>query len=350
MEVAAGGDDGEGEVGEEEVVEWGGGEHDAEVGVAGREVGGEGGGRAAAEEEDDGGLGGGEEAAFEVGDFAVEGGEVGTGVHDGEGLYLAAFAVAQAADGVSVAGVGEELEAADALEGDDVTGADFVGGEAEGVVASGEDAALAVPEFELGAAGGAGVGLGVEAAVERVVVFAVAGGAEGEGLHRGVGAVVGERLDDAEAGAAVGATDEGIAVAAVGGVGELAEAVGAGGDVGEDEDGFGAGVVAVADFEFVVAGGVEEGGFEALDDGAGRLVRFEAEEELAEPVGGAFDLEEDALGGIEDPAGEGKLGGEAVDEGPEADALDRPANDGFEALVHGRRIDRSLVTFSSLNV
>ena len=86
-----------------------------------------------------------------------------------------------------------------------------------------------------GPADRAGVGLGVKAPVERVVVLALAVGAHGKGRMVVSGPVVGDVADDGEARPAVGAVGEGIAVAAVGGVEQLAQAVGAGGDVGRDE-------------------------------------------------------------------------------------------------------------------
>ncbi len=68
-------------------------------------------------------------------------------------------------------------------------------------------------------------------------------------LHGRVGPVVGQCLDDAEAGAAVGAVGEGVAVATVGRVEHFCQAVGTGGDIGEDEDGLAALVVGMADLE-----------------------------------------------------------------------------------------------------
>jgi hypothetical protein len=52
----------------------------------------------------------------------VDGGEVGK--EDGEGLLLAVFAGAEESDGGGVGGIGEELETADAFEGEDLAGAE----------------------------------------------------------------------------------------------------------------------------------------------------------------------------------------------------------------------------------
>ncbi len=75
----------------------------------------------------------------------------------------------------------------------------------------------------------------MEAAVAGVVVFAGAVVAHAVSGHGGAEPVVGDAAHDGEAGAAVGAVDERVAVAAAGGVGEFAQAVVAGGGVGGDE-------------------------------------------------------------------------------------------------------------------
>ena len=108
----------------------------------------------------------------------------------------------------------------------------------------------------------AGVGLGVEAAIGGVVVFGLAGGAHWETGHGGLGAVVGDAAGDGEAGAAVCAVEEGIAVASVGGVEQLAEAVGAGGGVGGDAGADAAEILAGEDAEGGVADGGEVPGFD----------------------------------------------------------------------------------------
>ena len=202
------------------------------------------------------------------------------GVHQRERLFLAVLAGAQSLDGGFVARVDDQLESADALEREDLPVADYLCGREQGVVARERIVAPGIPQLELRAATRAGVGLGVEPAVERVVVFALALRAHREFLHRSVRAVVGQRFDDGEARAAVRAVGEGISMAAIGGIENFPGAIGAGRDVGQDEDGLGAGVVALADFEAGVAGGIEEGELEALDDGARRLFGFEARREI----------------------------------------------------------------------
>ncbi len=115
----------------------------------------------------------------------------------------------------------------------------------------------------------------VEAAVEGIVVFSLAGGAHGEVGHGGEGAVVGDVFDDGVTRAAVGAVGERVAVAPVGRVEDFGQTVGADADVGGDE-GVGAGLgLAVDDGEVGCAVGGNFGGGDGFDVGEGR--RFVAQ-------------------------------------------------------------------------
>ena len=75
----------------------------------------------------------------------------------------------------------------------------------------------------------------MEAAVERVVVFCLASRAHGKDLHGCLFAIIRDILHDGEAGAAVGAVDEGVAIAPVGRVEQFAKAVVAGRTIRRDE-------------------------------------------------------------------------------------------------------------------
>src|ERR1039458_10355613 len=113
--------------------------------------------------------------------------------------------------------------------------------------------ALTIPQRKLRSANRAGVGLGVEAAVERVIILGLTLRTHREGFHRGVRAVIGQRFDDAEARAAVGAVGERVPIAAVGRVEDLAQAIGTGRDVREHQSGLGPAGFAWADFKASVA-------------------------------------------------------------------------------------------------
>ena len=163
--------------------------------------------------------------------------------HEGEGLVRAVLAPAEKADRGFVRGVAGELEAAYPPQGNDASLKEGGNGAGYGIPAvffraGGDfrkDAVPAGKKPETRAAGRAGYGLGVEAAVKRIRVLAGAVRAEGKAGHGGGGAVVGNGARDGVARSAVGAAREGIAVAAVSRVAHIPEAVSADAHVGADE-------------------------------------------------------------------------------------------------------------------
>ncbi len=103
-----------------------------------------------------------------------------------------------------------------------------------GFVGAGDDAVGTV-EPQVGATGRTGHGLGMEAAIARIVVLGRTGLAQHEAVHGGLRAVVREPACDGEAGAAVGAVDEGVTPAAIGGVEHFGHTIGTHGDIGRHE-------------------------------------------------------------------------------------------------------------------
>ena len=79
------------------------------------------------------------------------------------------------------------------------------------------------------AAAPACIGLGMETAVQRVIVLGLALGAHREYGHRGLRTVIWNAPSNGEAGSAVGAVEKWIAVAAIIWIKKLAKTVGAGG-------------------------------------------------------------------------------------------------------------------------
>ena len=101
-----------------------------------------------------------------------------------------------------IAGIGQKLESSNAFERDDFSLQQRLDRIFDRAV-------------ELRAADRAGIGLGVKAAVRRILVFFAAGGTQHELAHRRVGPVVRNVDDDGVTRAAVGAVGEGIFKAAV---------------------------------------------------------------------------------------------------------------------------------------
>jgi hypothetical protein len=141
--------------------------------------------------------------------------------HQRERLRLAALAQPQPLDRLLVARQAGQMEPSDPLDRDDPAAAQQGGHLVERV-------------RQPRPAGGAGVGLGVKAAVRGIGVLGRARGAHREGGHRRQRPVVGHPADDREPRSAVGTVDERVAVAPVGRVAQLAQARVAGRDVGRD--------------------------------------------------------------------------------------------------------------------
>ncbi len=256
------------------------------------------------------------------------------GAHDRERLLVAVFALAQPPHGRIVRGVHEQLEAAEALDRHDLAGADGVGRSHHGSIAMRHDNAGRVPQGHLRTTHRAGVRLGVEAAVERVVVLALTGVAHHEVAHRRVRAVVRQLVDDAVARPAVGAVDERVAVAAVVRVEQFAAARLAEGDVGHHDGARMVRDLALVDGEFGQPGRVEPRAFDALNGGPRRTFPLEGDAEVVELRPLAFHLDDDAVRGVVHPAAQLPFVGEAVDEGAEAHPLHRAAHDQPQPLSH----------------
>jgi len=233
--------------------------------------------------------------------------------HHGEGLLLAVLAFAQARDGFGIACIAGEVIAAEALDGNDLAAQQARQGFGDGV-------ARHIPQRELRTAYGTGIRLRMEAAVGRVVVFAPAGRAHFKSRHAGVRPVVGQMARQRIARAAMRAVDEGVAPAAVGGIEQLGEAVRAGGGIGRHR---GIRRAVATDFYFEAAC-IAERRFRRLHRGDARQrgrFRLQPDDQRLDCLRRALRLDVHALAVVAHPAGELQLLRQAIDEGPEADAL-----------------------------
>ncbi len=208
---------------EQQVMQGGVGEHHAEGVLAGSNLRHNFRSRQALQD-DNRALFGGEQFRFNIAHGAEPAGGFKVRHHDGKGFFDAQFPFAQGGHCLRVGGITGQVEAPEAF---DRQGSPVF----EQLARLPDGSFFFLRSFsvyfqpDMRAAGGAGDRLGMEAAVQRVVVFVMAVGAHLEGSHSGLRSVVGDVFDDGEARAAVGAVDEGVAVTAVGGVEELAQAV-----------------------------------------------------------------------------------------------------------------------------
>ena len=194
-------------------------------------------------------------------------------------------------------------------------------------------------EAQRGAAGRAGVGLGMEAAIARVVVLAPAGLAHRECRHGRLGAVVGHALEDAQPRPAVGAAGERVGKAPVEGIADLCQAAPAGRKIGADPERDPVIAPARQDTEGAAAPGRELVGRrarDALDHGRGRGLGAQAVEQALERGGAADRLDHDAGAIVPDRTLQPEAVRQPIHEGPEAHALHDPG----DAQAHASMIVR----------
>ena len=182
--------------------------------------------------------------------------------------------------------------------------------------------AVAVPQHR--SAVRAADGLGMEAPVGGVGVFACAFGAHREGRHGGGGTVVGQGSDDREARAAVGAINEGVAVAPVGWVALFGRAVRAHGDVGGGQRAATVGPRRVGDGKSGTTDWRDIVCLDRFDDGQRRRSVTQPREEVFDFGGIALHLDDGAGGVVAYRAGQPEGGRRGVDERAKAHALDHP--------------------------
>ena len=236
---------------------------------------------------------------------AVERGEVRD--HHGKGLRLARLAPAQLGDRALVPGVAHQMEAADALQRDDLARADRR-----------DDRFNRVRQTR--AASGAADRLGMEAAVRRVAIVARAGRAHDERRHRGLRSVIGELARQRKARAAMGAGDERVEVEAARRIEQIVEAGVAYRRVRHDARAHGP-ALARRDGK---SGGAERGDALDLDRLDASERRRRAAQAIEEFAGAhAFDLEDDAIGSVAHEAAELEPRREPIGERAEAHALHR---------------------------
>ena len=255
--------------------------------------------------------------------------------HDRERLLLAMLQGSQPLHRAVVIGPHEEVKSAEPFHGHNASFADRADGIGECGASGREHPAARIDERQPGPARRTGVRLRVEPAIQRVVVFALAGLAHHEALHRRAGPVVRQRLDDGEARAAVRAVGEGILEAAIRGIEDLAQAIVAGGDIRKDERDQRPVGRALADLEPGIAARVEPRCFQALDCGARRPFGKEPRQEAVEGETIPLDLDAHPLRRVAHPSLEVQRDGETVDKRSEADALHGAGHARPEAFTHG---------------
>ena len=158
------------------------------------------------------------------------------GRHEGERFFRPPFPQAELVHRLLIAGVGHQVETAQSPDRQDLSFSQ----EADRLcnrICRIDPATVPGHKCQRRAADRAGVGLGMEPAVVRVVVLGAAIRAHRERRHGGVGPVVRDGFDDGVPGPAVGAVDERVTVAPVGRVQEFGPAIITQADVRGDQCG-----------------------------------------------------------------------------------------------------------------
>ncbi len=261
---------------------------------------------------------------------AVPSDDVEAAGHQREGLAEAPLALTQARDRRRVGGVAGEVETADALHRQDQALAQPPAGELDRIPRSGarrvQDPSGRILQPHPRAAGGAGVRLGVEAAVGGIAILALAVRTHPESRHAGVGPVVRDGPHDRQARSAVRAVDERVAKSAVARVEEFAPARLAGRRVGNDP---GADLSPCTRDDAKTRRRWSRGEAAAVQLRDPRQRRALAEEAPAELVAltlVAPDADQHPFGIVADVAVEPELTGQPPYRRPESHALDQAAN------------------------
>ena len=241
---------------------------------------------------------------------------------------------------LGVAGVGEQVEAADALDRQRPAAVELRAGEGEQLVRLAVEALPVALQPHRRPAVRAGHRLGVEAAVQRVGVLGGAARAHRKARHRRVRPVVGQVRDDRVARPAVGARDERVVVAAVVGVVQLGQAVGARRRVRGDERALAGGPFGRHDAEDLLPlNGGDRGLTSACDLGQGGQCSKRLVEERVHRLTRALRLDEDLTVVVAHQPRDRVARGRARDVRAEAHPLHDAGDQGADAddLGHGPR-------------
>ena len=246
--------------------------------------------------------------------------------HQGKGLALALLELAQAADGLTIAGIAGQLETAQPLYGKDITPLYQRAGGINVIDClqrfNTDRTAFCTFQPGMRAAGVAGNRLGMKAAICRILVFGRTRGTQREDPHGGCRPVIGNRFDDRQAWAAMGAVGEGVAVTSCIRRKYFRQTrrtrCGVGYDVRVDVVSRVAGDDAEICFFRPLRAGFP---LDGVDAGKWRCLDRQGVNESRDSRSGATDMDNDALPVIGHPAAQAIFVGKSPHRGPKADAL-----------------------------
>ena len=242
------------------------------------------------------------------------------------------FALAQALHRRLAARIADQVITADAARREYPARLQDLDGRGDGRLVPIRCSSAAFGELEVRPADRACDRLGMETAIERILVLAPALGAELEARHAGVRPVVRQRLDQRVAWPALRAVDERVTVAAVAGIRELAHAVVAREEVRGHGNLRPVGRAALGDEEAAIDRGLPAGDLADRGPRERRGAADDIRREGRHARGRAADHDLDVAAQVAHVSVEQVLVGEPEDERTEADPLhpaghDEPAGD-----------------------
>jgi hypothetical protein len=226
------------------------------------------------------------------------------GIQQSKRFFRAPFALSETLDSRRVAGVYKQMKAPKAF--DCHNGALTYGcsrGQ-HGVMARHQLSTIAIPERQLRPTLRTGVGLGVEASVQRVIVLRLTGLTQRKVTHGGMRSIVRYRLHNAKPRPTVRAVDKRVAIAPILWIEELLEASRTRRYVRQNQGGLLPTSVACLNDKSGRADGDEARYVTLLNVGVGWLVGVEASEKNLQLLAAPLDFEADPVRRVMHPAGE----------------------------------------------
>lgn len=215
--------------------------------------------------------------------------------------------------------VADQMKPSDAFDRDDRALKQEVKDSVQSI--SMKDFSLSIHQSQGWTASRAGIGLGVEPSINRILILLAADRAHGEGSHGRLVAIIGNVFDDGESRATMRAVDEGIPVAEIAGREELCQARITSGHIRRDQGKAFRCPLALPDFKTGVSLWFERIGFQGFNSRKGRGQLGQSLDETIESPIVTLRIDEYPLFIVQDPSPDGMGEGQIVNKRPVPNAL-----------------------------
>jgi len=271
-------------------------------------------------QEHDGTLWGGEKRLLRTGNLAVFFYLFYGSQHYGEGLGGSSFSLPKKLYRLIIGSIACQKKASQTLYGYNPALPEKSAGSHQRI-SFGDGLACTIDQLQTGAALWAGIRLGVEAAIQRVVILLLALGTHLEATHCGLGSVIRYVLNYGKAGSTVGAVSEGVEVTSVAGCQHFLEAGGTSGNIGGNELIFTSFGDAFSNLETLVANSRLTGSSDILNTGSRGSQRLQVSQKVVQGNSLTLHFNLYVLRGIAHPTLQIMLTGKLINKGAKADPL-----------------------------